>query len=464
VSGRRARVVVAVVLLMGGAVVVNQVAAEPTSETAGGAEGGLPSGDELSASWFCAEGTSAPDGRAEESVLVANLGTEELEALVTVMPGGGQAPTRETIAVPAGTTSRLDVAEIVETPEPGVVVETFGGPAVVEHELRGSGDVAVGPCARAPETQWLFAAGTTVRNSSQFLALFNPFGEDAIVDVTYYTEGGPEVLEADQGLVVPRRSRVTIPVHEQVRREANVGIDVRARAGRIVAERSTVFDGTEEGLEGLAVSLGAAAPADAWWFPFGDAAGGSDVRVAIANPNDTPADVEVTALLEGTDDVGRPQPVVVAPQSLSVVDLDRVVTRPDAYAVIVRAPAAEVVAEQLVGWSGGDRRGAATTVGSATPSGRWAFAAGRLPDDDGGIAVVNPGPDAAHVVLSAFDGGNERSVEEVDLAPGERHLFAARRLGLAPDVPVVVTAGQPVVAARVAFVGRGATLSPGVPG
>jgi hypothetical protein len=463
VSGRRVRVVGAVVLLIGGAVVLDQVAAEPAPEASGGASPGLPSGDELSASWFCAEGTSVPDGRAEESVLVANLGTAELEALVTVMPGGGQPPKRESIAVPAGTTSRLDVAAILETPEPGVVVETFGGPAVVEHELRGSGDVAVGPCARAPESRWLFAAGTTVRKSSQFLALFNPFGEDAIVDVTYYTESGPEVLEADQGLVVPRQSRVTIPVHEQVRREASVGIDVRARAGRIVAERSLVFDGTEEGLEGLAVSLGAAAPSDAWWFPFGDAAGGSDVRVVIANPNDTPADVEVTALLEGADDVGRPQPVVVPPQSLSVVDLDSLVTPQGSYAVIVRAPAAEVVAEQLAGWRGGDRRGAATTVGSATPSRRWAFAAGRLPDDDGGIAVVNPGPEVAHVILSAFDGGRERIVEEIDVAPGERHVFGARRLGLAPDVPVVVSGDQPVVAGRVAFIGRGATLSPGVP-
>ncbi|MGH7358982.1 MAG: DUF5719 family protein [Acidimicrobiia bacterium] len=461
--GRRARVMVVVVLLLGGAVVLDQVVAEPTPPAGDGNDSELPSGDELSASWFCAEGTSAPDGRAEESILVANLGTDEVEALVTVMPGGDEGPVTDTIAVPPGTTSRLDIADVLETAEPGVVVETFGGPAVVEHELRGSNDLAVGPCARGPETRWLFAAGTTIRNSSQFLALFNPFGEDAIVDVTYFSEGGPEVIEAVQGLVVPRRSRVTVPVHEHVRREGTVGIDVRARAGRIVAERSMVFDGTEEGLEGLAVSLGGPAPANEWWFPYGDAAGGSDVRVAVANPNDTPADVEVTTLLQGGDDVGQPQQVVVAPQSSSVIDLDQVVQSADAYGVIVRSPASEVVAEQLVGWSAGDERGAATLLGSPAPSERWAFATARLPEDDGGIAVVNPGSDVTHVAVVAYDGGAERIIEEIDLAPGERHVFDAGSLNLPEDVPVAVVANHPVVVARAAFIGRGATLSPGVP-
>jgi hypothetical protein len=458
VTGRRLRLLIAIVVLLGGAVVVDQVVGEPSEETAAAGGAGLPSGDELSASWFCADGTAAPGGRAEETILVGNLGGDEVEALITVMPGGEEPPVATTIAVPAGTTERVDVAEVLEAPEPGVVVETFGGPAVVEHELRAGDGVAVGPCVRGPEARWVFAAGTTIRNSSQYLALFNPFGEDAIVDITYYTESGPETPEVVQGLAVPRRSRITVPVHEQIRREGLVGIDVQARVGRLVAERSMIFAGTEEGLQGLTLSLGAPAPAPEWWFPYGDAAGGTDVRLALANTGQEPAEIEVTALVQGTSTVGE-QPVVVVPQSVAVVDLDQVVGANEEFAVLVRSPTG-VVAEQLVGWSGGPG-GVATTLGSVAPAARWAFATGRLPEDDGGIAVVNPGPEPAQLALVAFDTGTERIIEEIEIAAGERHVFSASRLS--DDQPVAVVTDVPVVAARVAVTSEGSTLSPGVP-
>jgi Family of unknown function (DUF5719) len=460
---RRIPLVFAIVVALGSAIVLDRVVAEPSGDDADASGTGLPTGDELSVSWFCAEGTAAPDGRAGESILVGNVGAEEIEALITVMPGGDELPATSTIAVPAGTTSRVEVSEVLEAAEPGVVVETFGGPSVVEHELRTDDGLAVGPCARAPETRWLFAAGTTTRNSAQYLTLFNPFGEDAIVDVTYFTEDGPEVLEPVQGLVVPRRSRLTVPIHDQLRRENLVGIDVQARVGRLVAERSMVFAGTEEGLEGLTLSLGAAAPANEWWIPLGDADGGSDVRLVLANPGELPADVEVTALVQGENQVGEPQQVVVAPQSLAVVDLDQLGRSGARFALVARSSSEPVVAEMLVGWTGGEG-GTATTLGSVAAAERWAFAAGRLPGDDGGIAVLNPGLDVTSVSLFALDAGAERVLEEVEIAPGERHVFDVRALDLPEDQPVAVVAATPVVAARVGFTRQGSTLSPGVPG
>ncbi len=73
--------------------------------------------------------------------------------------------------------------DIVALPEPGVLVEVTGSPTVVTHSIIGNGEAAIGPCARDAAPEWHFAAGTTVRGASLWLALFNPFADDAIVDI-----------------------------------------------------------------------------------------------------------------------------------------------------------------------------------------------------------------------------------------------------------------------------------------
>ena len=85
-----------------------------------------------------------------------------------------------------------------------MVVEVFGGQAVVEHEVRSRNDFAVGPCAREPSRHWFFADGTTERGAEEWLALFNPFGDNAIVDVSFLTEDGFQAPGETQAVVVPR--------------------------------------------------------------------------------------------------------------------------------------------------------------------------------------------------------------------------------------------------------------------
>ena len=80
---------------------------------------------------------------------------------------------------------------------------------------------------------------------------------------TFLTDAGVQAPEAFQGLVVPRRSRgLDAGRTTWSRRQDHVATFVHARTGRVVAERSQRFDGTE-GRFGIAVSLGATAPARA---------------------------------------------------------------------------------------------------------------------------------------------------------------------------------------------------------
>jgi len=46
------------------------------------------------------------------------------------------------------------------------------------------------------------------------LALFNPFGDDAIVDLTFLTAQGVEAPGQGQAIDVPRRSRVSVALQQ----------------------------------------------------------------------------------------------------------------------------------------------------------------------------------------------------------------------------------------------------------
>src|SRR5207248_1905154 len=146
-------------------------------------------------------------------------------------------------------------------------------------------------------SDWYFANGTTDKGAQQYLVLLDPFGDDAVVDVTFLTNDGVQEPDALQGLSVPRRSRITIAVHDEVPRQRDVAVHVHARTGRIVAERSQIFDGTassgEVARKGIALSLGATAPSRAWYFPGATTDDGASASVAVANfgPRTTPVEV-----------------------------------------------------------------------------------------------------------------------------------------------------------------------------
>lgn len=406
--------------------------------------------DARSTAWFCAEGTSNADGRAAETVLITNLATDEVAAEVTVFPGGEEEPATLDLTVDGRSTLAVPVADVLATPEPGVMVEVFGGDVLVEHQVRSGDDVAVGPCASEPGTEWYFASGTTSRGAEQYLALFNPFGEDATVDIAFVTDTGFSEPERLQGLTVPRWSRVSVPVHDEVRRRALVGTAVSVRSGRVVAEQSLLLDGSDDagGRQGIAVSLGASAPARDWHFPWAGVPGEEGQGIAVANFDTTSGEVTVAVTLEGNATLPD-QTVPVPPRTVVVIDLaGRVPGEGDASLSVHATGDVDVVAEQLV--VGND--GIATMLGATRAAERWAFSTrGRA------VALVNPGADDLAVVLRGADG---TELTRGDVAAGQRLQIEASDLEVPASEPVLVDANGPVVAVRIGTL----TVSPGVIG
>ena len=435
---------------------------------------GVPSSDAVSTSWFCADGTSNDGGRADETILVGNVSKSEAKATITVMPGGDAKPVSRVIRVAPGGEEHVKVASIVATAEPGVVVEAVGGRAVVSHSLVHGGDFAVEPCARTTATDWYFAAGTTVKGSEHYLALFNPFGDDAIADVTFVTDTGVQQPDEVQGLVIPRRSRVTIAVQDLVPRQQRVAAEVHLRAGRIVAERDQIFDGSTPDAgptrTGIAVSLGATGPGREWVIPAGTSAGGATSTVAVANFSDVDTEAQVAVLLPDGQ-TASPQAVKVASHQVVNVDFTNRVPVDSPYSVVVRSRSAEgdtqpVVAEALSWWpASSSSTGVASTFGPGPAARRWVVL---LPDVDADavLTVANTGSKPVTAALLPADqidrAVGPTSEPERAVAPNSIATFTVANLRTSHGV-LVITADHPVSVGLTVLGAAGASTSAAFP-
>jgi hypothetical protein len=443
VTGRTRLVAAGVVfVLLVVAAVVTGASTEVTVSIAGGPR---LDGADAGTTWYCAEGTGNPGGRAEEELTIGNVGRHPLRAVVTVDGGSEVVPVVRPYTVAAGTVVRVRVAELAPIADPGVVVETRGGRAVVEHTLTRAGDTAMGPCGREPATEARFAAGTTSKGSELWLALFNPYPDDAIVDVEAVTDAGRRAPGRLQGIVVPRLTRVAVPIHESIQRVDTVATQVSVRRGRVIAEQSQYLDGSD-GRRGLALSLGSEL-AKEWRFPIGISGSGRQERLVLANPGARDASVRISFALDAAAAV-EPVQLILPATSVVSPDLSRV---PAGIAFSATVRSSVPIVGESIGAAGApvaaDVRGIAADPGFATWARLWAVAPSRLGAGSTDVlAVVSAdgrrhrvrlllaGPDGGRVLLSTPVPGSGRAV--IDLAkvsPG-----ADRALLLTADGPVMV--------------------------
>jgi hypothetical protein len=433
----------------------------------------IPPPGARSVAWYCGGGPVSLRGTDDgeqlaagpEVLRIGNLGEREQPVRLTAMAEGNivASAARD---VPAMSTIAVPVRELTDAAEPGVVVETFSNEVVVEHTVRESG-VATGPCATEPGTQWFLPVGTTVAGAQQWLTLFNPFGDDATVDVVFDTSNGRREPEQLTGFTVPRRSRVSVPVHDFIFREERVSTTVRARSGRIVAEQSLEI--VEDGA-GTSLSLGAVAAAPTWVLPGGRAASGTGRRLVVMNPGDVDVDVDVRALTnDGT--IVEPQVVHVPRRSAADFDVTGLVPSGVTAAFVVETGSARgVVVGDFLTYDDvevddtvvGD---IATTLGVSRAAQSWAFATTLGDAPAARILVANPGLEPATVdvqVLVAGDAEVPERGRQLEVAPGRTAVVVVRRSG--PDGAVTVTASRDVAVSRLAAAGdRGVTIEPGVP-
>lgn len=413
----------------------------------------------LSSTWYCPR---------SDGITVANPTGEEVNGTITVVPDQGDATTVPITVKPVDAVS-VRLADVLQAAHAAALVDLDGGQVVVEHWLAGPAGTSVAPCASAASTQWYFAAGSTAKDAQLLLALYNPFPEDAIVDLSFSTEQGRAVPADFQGVVVPARRLVMKDIGEHVRRRDAISTHVSVRSGRVVAGQTLTR--TEPAQAGVSLRLGAPALAATWYFPDGYVVDGLAETYTVFNPGEEEALVDV----EVTLDTGDAEPFELTVPARGRVEVvtngeDRLPKGVGRAAVVRSLNGIGVVAEHSVGSAPpAPRLGRVDLLGSPRTARAWLFAVGAAtPTHDLWLVVYNPGPAPATVDVTALAGGTALPVEglqRVNVAPGRRWVVRVGEHIQREALPLLVRADVAVVAERAVFVvgGPGVSDDMGIP-
>ena len=470
-SARRTPVLAVVTLLLvaGGVADRSAPGADPAPVVA--AERALmptaaPAGS-LSSTWFCVGASAGSGSGADGVVAIANPTGLPAAGTVTVVPAGGAAATAP-VSVEAMSVTMVALRDVAQGPWAAAIVDIDRGQVTAELVVRSSIDSDATPCSSRAATRWHFADGVTAKDAGLALSLFNPFPEDAIVDLSFSTDQGRAAPAAFRPIVVPARTLVVRSIGDHVRRRNAIATEISVRTGRVVAAQTQTR--TAAGRAGLSVSLGAPSLGTTWHFPSGVVTDGVEEHFSVSNPGRREATVLFQVILdEGVaedferavparsrldvvlnEDVGVPRGMGHATSVVSLDGVPVVVSRTIEYAPSTGVP------------------GRADTIGARRAARRWVFAAGGPGTGaDEYLVVANTGTARARVSVTGLTGpGATRGdvVKDLVVEPGRRATVALDELLTRDSLPVLVESSVAVVVERAVYVpGGGVWLGPGIP-
>jgi Family of unknown function (DUF5719)/FtsX extracellular domain len=371
-TGRRLPLVVLLVGLLVAAIAVGdrRVQAE-RGVTTPAVAASTPAKGVRSSAWYCAGGPTRR-GASADQVTISNVGSHPVRIVIDVMVAGHDVA-EHFVTVAARSSTTVPVARLSPAPSAALVVEPLGGGVVVEQGYSANGDVAMAPCATRASSSWYFAAGSSVGGAQTWLSLFNPFANDAVVDVEAYSEGGFRAPGSLQDLVVGHGSRLAVRLDQSVAEQRIVAVAVHARNDSLIVATQSVVQPRPGAVTSASLSLGALAAARTWMFADNRSRAGAVQQLVLANPGDadTTASVSVVADVAA---VIEPRVVRVPATTAVAVDFSGLVPASVSYTLVVHS-VAPVVAETRDAY-GGELPGLATEVGSTAASRRWSFAGG----------------------------------------------------------------------------------------
>jgi len=279
--------------------------------------------DSLASTWFCPVvqlSSDELDGGLSSTLRLANTGPTTVPVTVTLVSPTTNAVTT-TVEVRSGSVLDLDTSELIDADRVAATIEAPGGGIAVSRRLVSRFGDDVAPCSPVAAAEWIVAAGDTQRDALERVVVFNPFPDDAIVDVVFATEVEAGVFQADlSAIIVPGEDVVSIDLGELVRRRDQVSAYLVTRAGRVVVDRVQIFDGSE-GRIGMAVGLGSVATSTRWLQPGVIVDVGTVANVHIYNPNDVPAEIDVAAQSSASFATGDPIGLTVPAKDTVVVSV-----------------------------------------------------------------------------------------------------------------------------------------------
>lgn len=422
----------------------------------------LASGAVRSAAWYCPMATIGKAIPNDDSIVIANLETKIVTVDVSALRDGAIAGRKRVEIVGRARTS-IAIRSVAAKGDAGLLVESFGPGIIVEHHARGGGGASgLAPCATQASSQSYFPAVTTRKGTTAAIALLNPFGQHAVVDISFVTTQGSLRPGALQGFDIGARTREVIVVNAFADQRDVMAVQITARASaRFVAE---LIVGDTAGRAGarLSVAVGSPAPQRQWHLVDIDADAQVRHEITIANHGSAAIEVSVQTLREGANQVQQAD-VTVEAGTMVVVDPAAIgASRKDA-TVIAFSQQSDFVAGDLITETVGARRSTfpsmAFTTAASMRATRSVFAVDRLDDLDRGELMIENVNDQAVTVIARFGGG---AVVQRTVVPANERVTVRMRVNTVTST-IVVESDFPVFVARRLYGAGGISRSPAIP-
>lgn len=321
-------------------------------------------------------------------------------------------------------------------------------------------------CPRVVSERWYFPSGSVALGYDQRMLIRNPFPDEAVVRMTFYTPTGPVTKANLQGIAVPAGESIFVKLNDFILGQKVLGTSVETERGRIVAW-SSMFAEPENRPRGVYYSLGATSPSLEWYFPEGAVGNGLEEVITLLNPHDREAIVTVS-LATATRRLQPPKllEVRVPPESIETVSLPATLSARDqslgSVGAMVRSTnGVGVVADRTI-WYAAGRTGVASSIGAREAATEWLVPPAAVSSTDDSLVVLNPGSAKAQVKVELWrqDGAPlEPAAARMTIKPGARGRLPLNDATGGQPVAVFVTSDRPVVAERVSTAGNGDVAS-----
>lgn len=431
----------AVLILVGAGTGALEAATDPVEEKAPTAATAAPYVDRAV---YC---PSVPQGTASDLRLVASARARgEIEM-------GFEPSTGDTTGLGEGEAIIPEVAG----DEPVNVVGFAALPAasVVSRFKSAFRGVTAALCSTTASDEWFFPAGSSANGFDQRLVLYNPFPDEAVVRVTFFTEGGELNKASLADVPVPSRDTTAIAINEFILQRRSLGIRIEAVRGRVTAWK-TVSANTENRPRGVTSTLGATSTAPVWYFPSGAVGEGNEERISILNPTGREAVVSISVISD-EEALQPPDLMEIAVPRASEIDVKvgaAVGKLTGPVSVVVRSlNDVGVVAERSVFYGAGEFTGYASEIGITAPALDWWLGAPGTALETDAVIVFNPGQDPAEIDISLSGIGSATlgAPPSMTVGPGQRLRIPLQELTGGGAAVAHLEASVPVVAERIAY-------------
>lgn len=308
-------------------------------------------------------------------------------------------------------------------------------------------------CSDRAADEWYFAQGSTEVGLNQRIVLYNPFPEEASVQMRLFTTEEARAQAGLSGIDVPANEFVIVDFKEKTNPElGKVGTEIIASRGRVVAWRWLVATDDEQA-KGAEFSLGATATATSWYFPDGAQDDDTFTSLFLMNPTDQEASVSVSVRTNGR--LIQPpglEEFVVPPETARPLRLRQVLEDqelPPTFGIVVESTT-PLIAERMIA-STGEQPGRSSEVGAAAPAERWSLPPVGTSVDNDRLVVLNPANERVDVSvkLTRAEGSPlEPEQLQFSIKRGDRADVSLEQWRDESPFSVQVSASAPVVVER----------------